>query len=62
MPLVRSSGAYLIGMKVFCMINGLGRWGALGHGIWVGVKDKVVGVMELLHSHCEKVCGRVTVF
>lgn len=36
--------------------------GALGHGIWVGVKDKVVGIMELLHSHCEKVCGRVTVF
>lgn len=30
MPLVRSSGAHLIGMKVFCMINGLGRWGSFG--------------------------------
>lgn len=56
MPLVKSSRANLIGMKVFCMINGLGRVG----GLWVmgsglGLKDKVMGIMVLPHSHSREV-------
>lgn len=45
-----------IGMKIFCMINGLGRLGAAGHGIEAGVKGKVTGIIELPQSRCEKVC------
>ncbi len=38
------------------MINRLFR-GDLGHGIWAGVKDKVMGITELTYSHCKKICG-----
>lgn len=44
------------------MINGLVDGGALGHGIWVEVKDKVMGIMELPHSHCKKVYSGIALF
>lgn len=56
MPLMKSLRGHVIGMKVFCMINGLSRGGPLGHEILDWVKDKVWGSWRFIHVAKKFVC------